>query len=206
MDLIKSWKDVKVGTYERMLAADLNQDDPDGIYKLVAVIYNISLEEIMELPLQETAALIKSVEPLQRRPKNVLVKPEYKLGDTVYEFKSEAQDITTAQYIDFNNTTKDPAHMAELLAVFLIPKGKKYNKGYDFKKAVEDVRNYLSVPEALSMSDFFMFRWRQLVQVAVKKAKTALKQARKDGAITKEEQKETAEKLDKLADTFGSTI
>ena len=205
MQYIKGWKDLTVGVYEKILTSELNPEDPDGIYELAGLVYGMSKDEVMELPLAETAALIKSLEFLQRKPRPILVKNTYKLGETEYEFKSEASQITTAQYIDFNNTTKDPSHMSELISVFLVPKGKLYGKGYDYRQVIEDVKNHLSVPEALSMSDFFLYRWESLLASTLKKTKRALKAARKDGAITKEQEKETAEKLEQLTAMYGST-
>ena len=140
MDLIKGWKDLKVGTYERLLTADFDTQDPDGAFKMAALLYNIPYEKFLDLPLAESQAMVKSMEFLQRKPKPIMVKFKYNLGGTEYEFKAEAKDWTTAMYIDFNNTSKDPAKMAELIAIFLIPKGKTYNKGYDYEKVVEDIR------------------------------------------------------------------
>lgn len=203
--LIKGWKDLKVGTYERLLTAAFDPEDPDGAFKMAALIYNIPYEAFLELPLPESQAMVKSLETIQRKPKPILVKFRYNLGGTEYEFKAEAQEWTTAQYIDFNNTPKDPAKMADLIAIFLVPKGKTYNKGYSYEKVAEDVRNYLSVSEALAMSDFFTYRWDSLIRRTTTETKKALKAARKDGAITKEQEKEIAGKLKELTAMYGLT-
>lgn len=205
-NLIKGWKDIKVGTYQEILKREYREDDPDGIYDLVGLLYGLTKDEVLDLPLEETAALIKSVEFLQKRPRPILVRPEYDLGGHKYVFKSEAGEITTAQYIDFNNTNKKAENMAELLAIFLVPKGKAYNKGYDFREVVNDIEKHLSVPEALSMSDFFIYRWRALLKRTATETKKALRAARKDGAITKEQEKEGKEKIDQLTDMYGSII
>lgn len=206
MELIKGWKDLKVGVYEKLLTADFNPEDPDGAFKMAALIYNIPYEAFLDLPLVESQAMVRSMEFLQRKPRPILVKFKYNLGGTEYEFKAEAQQWTTSQYIDFNVTPKTADRMAELIAIFLIPKGAKgYNKGYDIEKVAEDVRKYLSVSEALSMSDFFTYRWESLIRRTTTETKKALKAARKDGAITKEKEKEIAGKLEELARTYGST-
>lgn len=204
MKLIKGWKDLNVGTYQKILTNTFNPEDPDGIYVLTGLIYGLSKEEVMELPLAETQSLIKSIEFLQTKPRPIMIKREYDLGGKKYILQAEVDEITTAQYIDFNNTPKSADNMAELLAIFLIPKGKTYNKGYDYREAVQDIEDHLSVSDALAISDFFTFSWRLLMQQTTSVAKKALKQAKKDGAITKQEQKEIAEKLDKLADMSGS--
>ena len=206
MEIIKGWKDLKVGTYQKLVSAEFNPDDPDGIYEMVGILYGLTKDQVLDLPLPQTQELIKSLEFLQRKPRPILVKFEYDLGGTKYEFKAEASDITTAQYIDFNNTPKEAAKMSELLAVFLVPKGKTYGKGYDFRQVETDIEKYLSVPEALSMSDFFIYRWRTLLQRTTTATKRALKAARKDGAITKEQEKEIAGKVQTLADMYGSII
>lgn len=206
MKLIKGWKDLNVGTYQKILTNTFNPDDPDGIYAFAGLIYGLSKDEVMELPLAETQALIKSLEFLQNKPRPIMVKGEYDLGGRKYVLKAETGEITTAQYIDFNNTPKSADNMAELLAIFLIPKGKTYNKGYDYREVVQDIEDHLSVSDALAISDFFTFSWRLLIRQTTSAAKKALKQARKDGAITKQEQKEIVEKLDKLADMSGSII
>lgn len=205
MELLKGWKDLKVGTYERLIAADFDPQDPDGAFKMASLLYNIPYEKFLDLPLAESQAMVQSMEFLQKKPRPIMVRFKYDLGGTEYEFKAEAKEWTTAMYIDFNNTPKEPTRMAELIAIFLIPKGKTYNKGYDYEKVVEDVRKHLSVSEALAMSDFFMYRWDSLIRRTTTEARKALKQARKDGAITREEEKETAKKLKELTATYGLT-
>lgn len=203
--LLKGWKDLSVGTYERLLSADLNPEDQDGAFKMAALLYNIPYDKFLELPLADSQALVKSMEFLQRKPKPIMVKSRYTLNGTEYDFKAEASQWTTAQFIDFNNTPKDPQRMGDLIAIFLIPKGKTYNNGYDLGKVAEDVRKDLSVSEALAMSDFFTYRWHSLLNRTATETKKALKAARKDGAITKEQEKEIAGKLEDLMATYGST-
>lgn len=202
--LIKGWKDLKVGAYERLIAANFDPTDQDGPFKMAALIYNIPYEDFLDLPLADSQALVKSMEFLQRKPKPIMVKGRYTLNGTEYEFKAEAKEWTTAQYIDFNNTPKDPDKMGDLIAIFLIPKGKSYNKGYDIDKVAEDIRKDLSVSDALAMSDFFTYRWDSLIKRTTTEAKKALKQARKDGAITREEEKKAVEELGQLTDMYGS--
>lgn len=206
MKLLKGWKDLNVGVYERLLTAEINPTDEDGAFKMAAILYNIPYEEFLDLPLPDSQALVKSMEFLQKKPRPVLVRNRYTLGDTEYEFRAEARDWTTSQFIDFNNTPKTPERMSELIAIFLVPKGKTYNKGYDFDKVVEDVKKYLPVTDALAMSSFFTYRWDSLIKRTTTETKKALKAARKDGAITKEEEKKAVEALEQLTSMYGSTI
>ena len=67
------------------------------------------------------------------------------------------EDMTTAQFIDFNSLINDlDERLPEILSIFLVPKGHKYNDGYDKNTVVKDIAERLMVTEALGMASFFI--------------------------------------------------
>ena len=88
------------------------------------------------------------------------IKDKYTAGDMVLVPMLDFTQITVAQMMDFSVLSVDPIENIEkLLAIFLIPKGKKYNDGYDL----------LEVQKAILKMDFnelspllaFFLRWFQ---------------------------------------------
>lgn len=183
--MIESWKDLPLGVYKKITALD--PEDSEGNLKVVALLEGVDYNEILNAPLAEVKEKVQKLDFLTKKPKKHLVKLKYKLGNKVYKFDCSAKSITTAQFIDFSNTKKED--MTGALAIFLIPEGHRYNEDYDLEDAMLDIDKYLSVEEALSICDFFTTLSELYVRRTLRKARKALKQAKRAGVPT--EQAET---------------
>ena len=74
-----------------------------------------------------------------------------------YEVDALVGHFSTAQYIDFTNYMKDTSnysYVKKCLSVFFIPKGHKYNDGYDMEAVIKDMG---SLPIDIAMSECFFF-------------------------------------------------
>ena len=86
------------------------------------------------------------------------IKDKYTAGDMVLIPMLDFTQITVAQMMDFSVLSTDPIENIEkLLAIFLIPKGKKYNDGYDLMEVQKAI---LKMPfnEVSPLLAFFL-RW-----------------------------------------------
>ena len=88
------------------------------------------------------------------------IKDKYTAGDMVLIPMLDFTQITVAQMMDFSVLSTDPIENIEkLLAIFLIPKGKKYNDGYDLMEVQKAI---LKMPfNELSPLLAFFLKWFQ---------------------------------------------
>lgn len=193
--MIESWKDLPLGVYKKIIALD--PEDSEGNLKVVALLEGVDYNEILNAPLAEVKEKVQKLDFLTKKPKKHLVKLKYKLGNKVYKFDCSAKSITTAQFIDFSNTKKED--MTGALAIFLIPEGHRYNEDYDLEDAMLDIDKYLSVEEALSICDFFTTLSELYVRRTLRKARKALKQAKRAGVPTEEAETIVADYLKSIS-------
>ena len=88
------------------------------------------------------------------------IKDKYTAGDMVLVPMLDFTQITVAQMMDFSVLSTDPVENIEkLLAIFLLPKGKKYNDGYDLMEVQKAILK-MSFNELSPLLAFFL-RWFQ---------------------------------------------
>ena len=86
------------------------------------------------------------------------IKDKYTAGDMVLIPMLDFTQITVAQMMDFSVLSTDPIENIEkLLAIFLIPKGKKYNDGYDLMEVQKAILK-MDFNELSPLLAFFL-RW-----------------------------------------------
>ena len=86
------------------------------------------------------------------------IKDKYTAGDMVLVPMLDFTQITVAQMMDFSVLSVDPIENIEkLLAIFLLPKGKKYNDGYDLMEVQKAILK-MSFNELSPLLAFFL-RW-----------------------------------------------
>lgn len=178
--MIKSWKELPIGKYREISELDA---DEDWQWKVLAILNDTTLEDIITRPINETMALSRDLNKwIYDAPIIHPVQKTYNLDGRKFNFKGFPNDICTAQYIDFYNADKEiPKNIADVMAIFMVPEGHKYNDGYDFDEVKEWLLNHFSTEDALSVCDFFLVLFQRLQARLLKKAKRALKQAKKQG-------------------------
>lgn len=88
------------------------------------------------------------------------IKDKYTAGDMVLVPMLDFTQITVAQMMDFSVLSTDPIENIEkLLAIFLIPKGKKYNDGYDLMEVQKAILG-MDFNEVSPLLAFFL-KWFQ---------------------------------------------
>lgn len=153
--MITSYKDLPIGKWQEILNIDINDDNRE--VKLIQILSNKSEDDILDLKLNEFKELYNQTSFLLEEPKKKLINDTYTLGNTEYEVVSNVDELIVSQFIDYQTFVKDvDKYLVELIGVFLVPKGKKYNTDYDIRDAHEDIRKYLSIEDAVSLSSFFL--------------------------------------------------
>lgn len=185
--MIKSWKELSVRKYKEISSL---KEDEDWQWNALAILNDTTYEDIVNRPLEETMLLSRDM----RRwisDKWIIhpVKKHYVVNGRKYDFRGYPKDITTAMYVDFQNVGRNiPEDMVNMLSIFMVPEGKRYNDGYDLEDVKKDMEEF-NVEDAMSVCDFFSSLFQVLYRRAVKQAQKALKKAKKDGIATEEAEK-----------------
>lgn len=160
----KSWDNITITDYKHIveiMKRELDSDMEKDI-ALVSILCEIPEEDIYSLPLNELRGLIYDAQWIK---KPFTFSQSFKTrkinidGET-YDVKPEIDKFTVAQYMDFQSFwDKREEHMGNLLAVFIIPKGHKYNEGYDINKLAQRLEDTVSIRFWNEVCFFFLKDW-----------------------------------------------
>ena len=126
--------------------------------RLISIAELFLGDEVNNLPIPEFAKKVKELDFLKEEIPNTLIVKSIKVNGREYTIDAVLGHITTAQYIDYQNWMKQENNYAGVLSVFFIPKGHKYNDGYDIEEVLKDM---LELPIDVVCSECFFFS-RQL--------------------------------------------
>lgn len=198
-----SWDDVTLKTFYDIL--DISNDSTIDIYtrecKIISAVTGESLFTIQHLDLQSYTALSSKLKFLstpvpQRMPEDTVT-----LNSTTYIVDKFVKDITAQQYLDYkvrgNDKSVSKAQLtAGLISCFLHPKGSTYNDGtYDIDKVIDDIMNFMTVPEVTALSTFFMIQYKALSKALIQYSVRMVKKSRE---IPKQDKKKILEMMSKL--------
>jgi hypothetical protein len=177
------WEDVTTQQYLEITEIQQREDtEYNKLLDITAVLNNIDVDEITITNFKEYAENIKFISediPL------VEIKDEY----DNYTLHKELSQMSMKQYIDFNNYAKTNDYVG-VLSVFLIPKGKQYNEGYD----IEEVRQYILTMSCVNMITIYAFFLMQS-QIYMEHFQESLKQ--KQMKILTKKKQERRQKMSK---------
>lgn len=131
----------------------------DRQVSMIAIVNGMTEQEVLGLSLEKYSESVASLYFLEKpipkaRPR---AKAEMRIGVWDCDVVVDMRRMTTAQYIDFQELSKEGRKgMHRLLSVFLVPKGKSYNKGYDMEKLQQDILEQMSIVEANDLYAFFL--------------------------------------------------
>lgn len=164
-DTKRSWRDVTIEEYFDFV--DRFEQLDNGYEKEIAKIalatgktedevWNLSIEEFRRE--QSQCGWMNDFNISQ----NVKFKT-IEIDGEKYCIDCDLQNFTVAQYIDFQTffpKRKDnPRITGNILACFIIPKGKKYGDGYDIQKLVGEINSKIDILTANEIMFFFLKRF-----------------------------------------------
>lgn len=165
VDVIDSWEKLPIGLFQEInkIGEDNNLDEDTKAMKVTALLSNISLEELEKLPISTAMELVSRTRFLYTPIPTIKFNRNLNLNGKSYKVLSKTEEMTAAQFIDFQGIYKNIDNMlAEFMAIFIIPKGYKYGDDYDMDEVIDDIRKDLTVVEALSMANFFISAYKKL--------------------------------------------
>lgn len=161
--MIDSYAKLPIGKYLELCRIDPALPDIDRQVEMVSILTDIPADDLFNMPVTDYSALAVKTgflgEELPQPQERVM--KEYRLGDFVLVPHVDVRKMTTAQFVDFQAYVKDPdKYFVEILTVFLIPKGCKYNNGYDVMQVRDVISDNLSILLAQDLRAFFFGRCR----------------------------------------------
>lgn len=168
MDIIDNYNRLTLGKYMEIQEISRNEslEDIDKQVQILSVLTDVAEDEILHLPITEYKELVVKSGFLD--PENIKYHPvakKYILGKFELIPCRDFRKIETCQYIDFQTYAPDlDNHLVEFLSVILVPKGHRYNEGYDILEVQQAIRDEMSVSDGISLAGFFLTWCRKSIK------------------------------------------
>lgn len=190
--MIDNYNDLTIGKYMEVKAILDGEviDEYTTNIQLVAVLNDMTEDEVVNLGLVEYRKLNEKLVFLTEMPVQKMVADKYRIGGYELDTMLNVDAMTVSQYIDYQTFVKDTdKYLVEMLSIFLIPKGCKYNEGYDILDVQRAIRDNLSIVDAMALSAFFLLWFRSLTKVTLTSLTKRLKKMKKQMKNPQEIQK-----------------
>lgn len=199
--IIDNYRNLPVGKWLEILelSRDENVDALEQQVKTIAILTGLTDDEVLDLPIMEYKSLASKTMFLEKDYDGKLqIAKSYGLNGMELIPVKDFSKITTAQYVDYQTFSKEgDMYLVQTLSTLLVPKGKKYNDGYDMEAVQQAIRDNLSVADVVSLYAFFLAKWVK----SIKDSQTYL-----DKEIKKIPNKLMREKLMKQVQEMRSKI
>lgn len=175
MDIIDNYNKLTIGQYIEIQAvsADEAMDEIDKQVRILSILTGETEDELLHLTLPEYKELVAKSRFLD--PENINYHPvakRYILGGFELIPCRDFRKIETCQYIDFQTYAPDlDKYLVEFLSVILVPKGKRYNEGYDILDVQKAIREEMSVSDGVSIAGFFLTWCRKSIEDSLNSSK-----------------------------------
>lgn len=177
-----TWEDITVAKYREMYDY-LNDEDTNKLTNIeesigiLSIITDKSEDYFYDLPISELTNEIKSIDFTFSTPQPSEIKGKYIINGRAYDLNTDIAGMLISQYIDFQNLITDTTkNLNRIVGIFLIPRGHKYNDGYDMGQVYADMDD-LPITDANAIAFFLTRAWRALMNST---ASCALKEMRKE--------------------------
>lgn len=150
-----NWKQITLKQWEELDRLSKQKFDDDILYtsEIIKVVFDI--EDPLSMTPQEFQKYVAELSFMKDPIPEVKLCNSYNINGTKYNFKGNIFEISMGQLMDVRSfTTKPEINYAEVLSVFLIPDGHKYNDGYDIEKTLNDIDS-LPITDVLKLYNFF---------------------------------------------------
>ena len=167
--MIDSWDKMTVGKYQDIkLIIDKGGEESEIKTEILSELIGIDIDDVLEMPIVRYHQYIQRTAFLYEDVPTRMVATKYVLGGVTFDVMLNIEKMTTAQFIDYQNFVKDiDKNLVQLLSIFLIPKGKKYNEGYDIVEMQKIIQDNMCIIDAKALSAFFLKWYESLLQATV---------------------------------------
>lgn len=150
-----NWNDISLRKWKQLDKINREDFEDDILYtaQIIKVIFDI--DSPMDLSPKDFSKYVNELSFMTNPIPEVKLCNTYNINGTKYNFRGNIFEISMGQLMDVRSfTTKPDVDYAEVLSVFLIPDGHKYNDGYDMEKTLDDIDS-LPITDVLKLYNFF---------------------------------------------------
>ena len=155
-----TWYDVTLYQFEKLQDLIKIENEEERMFAIAELLLG---EEVTNLPISEFVNATKRLSFLTEEIETKTPPKNLELNGRKYTVDCLLGRISTAQYIDFQNHLKEN-DVAVTLSVFIIPKGHKYNDGYDMLQVIDDIKS-IPIPIVNSLSFFFSRQFKESMRI-----------------------------------------
>lgn len=190
--MIKSFNELPLSKFrEIQQIAKEGGEELELNIRILSVLSDIPVDDLCNMPLPEVSAMLGGLRFLCEPMPTEKVANRYKVGDVTLCTAFDVTKFTTAQYVDFQEFMKDADNnQVGILSCLLIPKGKRYNVGYDIDEVRKAIAENISVTTSTAIFTFFL---KRLQRSMINTLRCSVKEVEKLQPKTKEEKKMTEE-------------
>ena len=203
-----TYKDIKINQYNQITELLKESDNMDLLsiqVREIAIVFNLTDDEVLNLPLPEYQKKVGEIrflsQPLKPNPKkiNSLV-----IGDRKFDVVKDVKNMTAGQFVDYNTFMgmKDTKYTSHILSVFVLPQGKKYGD-YDQDEHIEFLGQNLDIQTAYDICFFFLHKLQNLLKSMELYLGWEIRKMKKNKEIPKEKMQEIQNQLDSLRNGIG---
>ena len=187
---ITTWEDITLDQYLQIYQLiDVEGMDEMVYAELLKVVCG---EEVEDLTLPEYKKMFVHLNFLQSPMPEIKAKKEYVLKGNKYQCDLDMTKITGSQYLDYSNYIKEKKgveNFSKLVSVFLIPKGHKYNDGYDIDELIELIESDMKMIDVNAISFFLQRQYMTSIGIiTVYSIRTMKKMMKKEQNLQKKEE------------------
>lgn len=153
-----NWGQLPVGTYIKCKAIvnDESLDEVDKNVKLISLFTDIDEDIVWSCSLGEINDIVTKLGSMTMPTKYASNPKTINIDGTTYIVSQDLSKFTYAQFVDFQTYIKmGDEYLANMLACFVIPKGKKYNIDYDPNEVAKIFNDKLAINSANACTVFF---------------------------------------------------
>lgn len=166
----KSVSDIPLKWYGRIkeIMSDDMLSDAERDIAFLSVLCDVDEKEIWNMELQDVQSLRFEAMRQKSIPKGI-VPNSIKIGELELDVVKDIANIKYNQYVDFQTYFKDlDNNRAEILSVILVPKGHKYNDGYNMQELIEAINDNITIHQFNVILNFFLEGLERLTKVSLR--------------------------------------
>lgn len=184
--MITSYKEMTINKYQEIRQIiDEDGGELNMQARIIGALTGMSLDDVLNLSLTKYNEYVQKTAFLLEKPKlDGRIPNRLNINGMECEITKNVNKLTAAQYIDYQTLTamKDQEkYLANILACFIVPKGKKYGDGYETDDIVAWIGENLSIVDGLNICFFFRKKYVNSIRFTVTYLELTMKRmARKE--------------------------
>lgn len=160
--LYNKWDDISISLYKEIVEATKQPgySTMEINIAVLALLCGAGEDDIYALSIPEVTRLMSKIDFLDNFSFNEKWRSKkIRLNGKDYNVDTDLTRFTIAQYVDFQTywgKNDNITYMSNILSCFIIPKGCKYNEGYDIQEVINTIEEYMPITMANAIIFFFL--------------------------------------------------